>query len=77
MRSNVEKFSREIHYDPDQSASFSGVNKLYSTIKAQEKLKVSWEKEIHTTHRLMKTQFKRLKVVVPYIDYIYGLCIIG
>lgn len=78
MNKRKEKYLRELYYNPENPASFSGADKLLHHIKKEGKYSftksqiLKWLKsqEIHTTNLLVRPhRFKRKQVIAPYIDY--------
>ena len=72
----VDRYLSDIYFNPKHSASYSGVNKLYTFVKKDKKHKLSvkdireWlsKQEGYSLQRHINRKFKRLKVVVSGID---------
>ena len=79
MDAAKENYLRNIYFDPQKPASFSGVNKLYDYVKQEGEFNIRREEvekwlqsqEVHTTNRLVKQNIKRRRVIVPNIDYMW------
>jgi len=79
MDEKVDQYLKDIYYNPKNAAAFSGPDKIYRFVKEENKFKLTrknitdWiqSQENYTTNRLINYKFKRNKVIVPYIDYMW------
>ena len=68
----VDEYLKNIYYDPEHPAAFSGVDKLYRFVKSDgqhfSKARVKkWlsSQKVYTKHKPVRHNFKRTRVVVP------------
>ncbi|XP_045208785.2 uncharacterized protein LOC123560684 [Mercenaria mercenaria] len=74
-----QRYLEKIYYDPAHPASYSGLDKLYRSVKKDGKFVLDrakirkWlmKQETYTLHKGVIRKFKRQKIVVPYIDYMW------
>ena len=79
MAENVkyENYLTNIYYDPKQEAAYGGVDKLYRAVRKEGKFVLgrskirNWllKQEDYAAHREQHSEFKRRRVVAPYVDY--------
>lgn len=81
MKEEEEEYLHEIYYNPKKSGSFGGIEKIYQQVRSDGKFNITrkdvqtWlqSQEVHTTNRLPKHFIRRLKVISPYIDYMWDM----
>lgn len=72
-----EKYLKDIYYDPNHPAAFSGVDKLYRAVRKEGSYVIGrpmirkWleKQEPYTPHRQINRKYKKRKVIVPYMNY--------
>ena len=70
-------YLREVYYDPRHPGSLGGVEKLYRAVRKEGKYVLGraqirqWlrKQETFTLHQQVRRNFRRQRVIVPYIDY--------
>ena len=79
---DVKDYLQKLYYDPTEPTSFTGLDKLWRKIKVQPRFKnvkkrdvKEWlqQQDTYTLHKPIKRKFKRNKVIVPHIDYMWDL----
>lgn len=81
MKEEEKKYLQDIYFNPKKPSSFGGINKLYQYVKSEGKYNIhrkdiqKWlqSQEVHSTSRLTKHFIKRLKVISPYLDYMWDV----
>ncbi len=71
------EYLEEIYYDPQHPSSYSGLEKLYRTIKEDGKFRITrtqlrkWlqKQETYTLHRRTQRQKRKLHVLSPEVDF--------
>ena len=72
-----EDYLASIYYDPKHAAAYGGVDKLNRAVRKEGKFVLGRTKirnlllkqEDYAVHREERGEFKRRRVVVPYVDY--------
>ena len=80
---SITKLLTKIYYDPENTASFSSVEKLYVAAR-QKKRKITrkdvveflQKQEVYTLHHPVKERFKRRKTLAKYKDHIWQIDLI-
>ena len=73
----LDKYLKNIYYDPSHEVAFSGIDRLYNFVKQEKKFDVpkstiiDWlhKQEVHTTHAIKKKSKYQSPVVVPGLRY--------
>jgi Tfp pilus assembly major pilin PilA len=81
MNKKKEKYLRDVYYNTQNPAAFSGLNKLSQQIKKEKKYTFTqneikrWlqSQEVHTTNVLPKRKFSRNQVIAPYLNYQFDI----
>jgi hypothetical protein len=81
MDENIVNYLKEIYYDVSHPASFSGISKLYSFVKKENKYKIKlrqlkeWlsNQRNYTIFKPIRRKFKRQRVYVNAKDHIWDL----
>lgn len=76
-----ETYLKDIYYDPNHAAAFSGPNKLYQIVKREGLYRIGrhkitkWlqDQDGYSLLKPIKYKFKRNRVVVPSIDYMWDM----
>ena len=76
MSSTWEDYLKKIYYDPNHPASFEGIQKLYDTVKKDNKYKISYRQicewlqsqNTYSLNKAVKRNFSRGRVIVSGID---------
>lgn len=70
---NFEEALRQAYYDPKSSASFGGIDRLIKCTGAPRKVvaKFLQQQDTYTKHKAVRHEFRRRKIVVPCVDYLW------
>jgi len=74
---SYKTYLENLYFDPKRPGSYSSLNKLYRAVRKEGKYVLGKTKirkwletqETFGLHRQINRNFRRLKVVVPFIDY--------
>ena len=72
---DVKDYLQKLYYDPVEPTSFSGLDKLWRLKNVKKRDVKEWlqQQDTYTLHKPVKMKFKRNKVIVPHIDYMWDL----
>ena len=81
MDKKVKEYIGSVYYDPSHPASFSGINKLYETIRKNKGISVNkndltkWlqGQDVYSMYKPYKSKFRRSRVVVKGIDDLWDM----
>lgn len=79
MNKEEEKYLHSLYYDPARPSSFSSPNKIYQTIKKENKYNITYsnvlkwyrQQETYGLHHRIQRRFRRNRFISHKLDYIW------